>query len=78
MTPITPFVPACVYALSLSEVRVEALRSTASRLGPCKPHPVAVVVLVAVGLFAWFWPVLTGGPLSDADWMRRAWFPSWT
>jgi dolichyl-phosphate-mannose--protein O-mannosyl transferase len=81
-TPITPFlVLACVYALKgLSEIRVEALRSTASRARSVRPYlPVAVgFVLVTVGLFAWFWPVLTGGPLADADWAQRAWFPSWT
>jgi dolichyl-phosphate-mannose--protein O-mannosyl transferase len=81
-TPITPFlVLACVYALKgLSEIRVEALRSTASRARSVRPYlPVTVgFVLVTVGLFAWFWPVLTGGPLADADWAQRAWFPSWT
>jgi dolichyl-phosphate-mannose--protein O-mannosyl transferase len=35
-------------------------------------------VVVAVGLFVWFWPALTGGPLSDVDWARRAWFRTWT
>jgi dolichyl-phosphate-mannose--protein O-mannosyl transferase len=81
-TPITPFfVLACVYALKqLSEVRLEALRSTASHARAVRPYlPVAIgFVVVAVGLFVWFWPVLTGGPLADADGTRRAWFPSWT
>ncbi|MGZ8611488.1 MAG: phospholipid carrier-dependent glycosyltransferase [Actinomycetota bacterium] len=81
-TPITPFlVLACVFALKhLSEIRLHALRSTAGRPRSVRPYlPVAVAfVAVAVGLFAWFWPVLTGGPLSDADWAGRAWFPSWT
>ena len=82
-TPITPFlVLACVYALrSLSQIRLEPLRSipgVADRsVRPYLPVAVAFVV-VAVGLFVWFWPALTGGPLSDADWARRAWFPSWT
>ena len=82
MTPITPFlVLACVYALrDLSEIRYEALRSTADRVRSVRPYlPVAVAfVVVAVGLFVWFWPALTGGPLSDAGWSQRAWFPSWT
>lgn len=80
-TPLSPFlVLACVYALrSLSEIRFEALRTTSDRVRSVRPYlPVAIgFVAVAVGLFAWFWPVLTGGPLSDADWMRRAWFGSW-
>jgi dolichyl-phosphate-mannose--protein O-mannosyl transferase len=80
-TPITPFlVLACVYALKrLSEIRLEGLRSTFEGARTVRPYlPVAVgFVVVAVGLFAWFWPMLTGGPLSDADWARRAWFDSW-
>jgi dolichyl-phosphate-mannose--protein O-mannosyl transferase len=81
-TPIAPFlVLACVYALrDLSEVRFEGLRSTEREPRVVRPYlPVAIgFVVVAVGLFVWFWPVLTGGPLGDADWARRAWFPSWT
>jgi dolichyl-phosphate-mannose--protein O-mannosyl transferase len=80
-TPITPFlVLACVYALrELSEIRVESLRSTGMHARSVRPYlPVAVgFVVLAVGLFVWFWPVLTGGPISDADWASRAWFPSW-
>jgi dolichyl-phosphate-mannose--protein O-mannosyl transferase len=80
-TPITPFlVLACVYALrQLSEIRFEGLRSTSREVRAVRPYlPVAVgFVVVAVGLFVWFWPVLTGGPLADADWESRAWFESW-
>lgn len=81
-TPITPFlVLACLYALKrLSEIRLEALRSASGRARSVRPYlPVAVAfVVVAVGLFAWFWPMLTGGPLSDADWAARSWFSTWT
>jgi dolichyl-phosphate-mannose--protein O-mannosyl transferase len=81
-TPITPFfVLACVYAIRrLSEIRYEALRSTARHARSVRPYlPVAIgFVVLAVGLFVWFWPALTGGPLSDADYARRAWFASWT
>ena len=35
-------------------------------------------VLLCVGLFLWFWPVLTGGSLSDEAFRLRAWFPLWT
>ena len=34
------------------------------------------VALVAV-TFVYFLPVLTGEPLSNAEWLRRMWFPSW-
>lgn len=72
-TPITPFfVLACVYALrDLSEAHIAGSRS--------RPWlPVAVgFVIVSVGLFFWFWPALTGGPLSGTAWQLRAWLPSW-
>jgi dolichyl-phosphate-mannose-protein mannosyltransferase len=81
-TPITPFfVLACVYALKeLSEVRYEALHAAGNAARAVRPYLPLVVafVVAAVGLFAWFWPTLTGGPLSDKDWLVRAWFPTWT
>jgi dolichyl-phosphate-mannose-protein mannosyltransferase len=40
--------------------------------------PVAWVYAVAfVGLFMWFWPVLTGHPLSSTMWKARVWFRGW-
>jgi dolichyl-phosphate-mannose--protein O-mannosyl transferase len=81
-TPITPFfVLACVYALKqLSEVRFAALHAAGNRARTVRPYlPLAVAfVVAAVGLFVWFWPTLTGGPLSDEGWLVRAWFPTWT
>jgi dolichyl-phosphate-mannose-protein mannosyltransferase len=81
-TPITPFfVLACVYALKeLSEVRYEALHAAGNAARSVRPYlPLAVTfVVAAVGVFVWFWPALTGGPLSDEDWLLRAWFPTWT
>ena len=72
-TPIIPFfVLACVYTLrDLSQLRVAGSRS--------RPYlPVAIgSVALSVMLFAWFWPVLTAGPLSDADFKLRYWFSSW-
>jgi len=72
-TPITPFfVLACVYALRhLSEAHIAGSRSR-----PWLPVAVGFVAL-SVGLFVWFWPALTGGPLSGSAWQLRAWFPSW-
>lgn len=71
--PISPFfVLADVYLIrDLSEMHVAGSRS--------RPYlPVAVgFVVIAVALFVWFWPALTGGPLSDSAWRLRAWFPTW-
>ena len=32
---------------------------------------------IAVGLFLWFWPVLTANPISDTLWKARVWFRGW-
>jgi dolichyl-phosphate-mannose-protein mannosyltransferase len=71
--PITPFfVLAVVYALrDLSEVHVMGSRSR-----PFLPLVVGYVA-ASVILFFWFWPVLTAGPLTEAGFNLRAWFPSW-
>jgi len=73
VTPLTPFlVLACVYAIrDLSEMHVAGSRS--------RPYlPVAVgFVVISVLAFAWFWPALTGAPLTEAGWKLRYWFTSW-
>jgi dolichyl-phosphate-mannose-protein mannosyltransferase len=90
--PCTPFmVLACVYALrDLSDARVvqydhvtgmvaidpETGAPAVSRLHPFRP--VAwVLVIAAVALFVWFWPVLTGGQISHDHWRLIVWFPGW-
>ena len=38
---------------------------------------VALYVCVVAATFVFFLPVLTGEPLSHAEWLDRMWFPSW-
>ena len=38
---------------------------------------VALYVGVVAATFVFFLPVLTGEPLSRAEWLDRMWFPSW-
>lgn len=73
-TPITPFLVLTVVIVLrwLSELHVKGSRSR-----PYLPLVVGFVVL-SVGLFVWFWPVLTGSTLSDEAFRLRAWFPGWT
>jgi dolichyl-phosphate-mannose-protein mannosyltransferase len=77
VTPITPFfVLAVVYGLRrLAAVRVNdrAEDGLTRRARPWIPV-VVVYVLVVVAMFVWFWPVLTGWPLSEAAWKLRIWF----
>jgi dolichyl-phosphate-mannose-protein mannosyltransferase len=74
--PITPFlVLSCVYALkAMTEYTV--VTEVGKPVRPLLP-PGVVFVIIAVGLFAFFWPTLTGGPLSDQAYRLRTWFPSW-
>lgn len=43
---------------------------------PWRPF-VWIYLIVAVGLFLWFWPVLTGGRISDLRWHTIVWFVNW-
>ena len=82
VTPIVPFlVLADVYALRrLSEIRFESLSSSSMQPRWVRPYvPLAFgFVVAAIGLFVWFWPTMTAGVMTDTDWVRRAWFTSWT
>jgi dolichyl-phosphate-mannose--protein O-mannosyl transferase len=73
MAPVTPFmVLAGVYALrDIAEARIGVERARALA-------PVAgLLVLITVGVFVFFLPVLTGRAISYTAWKARMWFPSW-
>jgi dolichyl-phosphate-mannose--protein O-mannosyl transferase len=36
-----------------------------------------IYVIAAVGLFVWFWPILTAGQISDLRYPTIVWFPNW-
>jgi dolichyl-phosphate-mannose-protein mannosyltransferase len=38
---------------------------------------VCLYVALVAATFAFFYPVLTGQPLSHPEWLLRMWFPSW-
>jgi dolichyl-phosphate-mannose--protein O-mannosyl transferase len=38
---------------------------------------VCLYVALVAATFAFFYPVLTGDPLTHAQWVLRMWFPSW-
>ncbi len=86
VTPITPFfVLAFVYVLvQMSEFRFRiraaepaaALEPTYTRARPFLPVAVGLVV-AAVLLFVFFYPVLVGWNLSRDAWELRMWFGSW-
>jgi dolichyl-phosphate-mannose-protein mannosyltransferase len=73
MTPVVPFLVLAVthFLRDLSEVRLAGSRSR-----PFLPVA-ATFVVVAVGVFAFFWPILTAFPLSREAWGARIWMPTW-
>jgi dolichyl-phosphate-mannose-protein mannosyltransferase len=71
MTPIAPF---------LALGAVHALRDLARVGAPDRRifvPTVGALLIVAVGLFVFFWPVLTGQHISRDAWELRIWFGSW-
>jgi len=81
--PMTPFmVLAITYLLRDLAATTIVLRDPASgervesTRHPYRPFVVAYVV-IAVALFIWFWPVLTGVPLTETMWRARVWFRGW-
>jgi dolichyl-phosphate-mannose-protein mannosyltransferase len=70
MTPVTPFL-----ALGLVSVLRDIAHSHASRRATIPA--VAVVLAVAVGMFAFFWPVLTGETITYEAWGDRIWLDGW-
>jgi dolichyl-phosphate-mannose-protein mannosyltransferase len=47
-----------------------------SRAYVYRPFVVAYLI-AAVGVFVWFWPVLTAGRISDLHWRTIVWFNAW-
>ncbi len=71
MTPVTPFLAlGMAYALRDGS----RLRLGRWRVGAAT---VALIVLAFVGLFAFFWPVLTASHLSVEAWEARMWLQGW-
>lgn len=70
ITPVTPFL-ALGAALALRDVSTIA---SDRRIGPLAG---AAVLVVAAGLFAFFWPVLIGQEVGMDAWRARMWLPRW-
>jgi len=73
---MTPIVPSLVLALTYGLRDLAEARLAGSRARPWLPVAVGFVVL-SVGLFVFFWPVLTARPIGQQAWELRSWFPTW-
>jgi dolichyl-phosphate-mannose-protein mannosyltransferase len=74
MAPVVPFFVLAV-TLALQDVIGTAAADSVRRqigLGVA-----CLYVALVAATFAFFYPVLTGRPLSHAEWLARMWFPSW-
>jgi len=71
ITPVTPFL---VLAVTYTLRDLSAAHLAGSRSRPYLPIAVGFVI-VSVGLFLFFWPVLTAAPLPVRAWQVRIWFP---
>src|SRR3954464_9334109 len=74
MAPALPF-----FVLAVTLVLQDVLGP--ARAGPLRRQvglgAVCGYVALVAATFAFFYPVLTGQPLSHAHWLLRMWFPSW-
>jgi dolichyl-phosphate-mannose-protein mannosyltransferase len=74
MAPVVPFFILAV-TLVLQDVigpdRSDSLRRQIGLGAAC------LYVALVAATFAFFYPVLTGQPLTHAEWLQRMWFPSW-
>jgi len=74
MAPVVPFFVLAV-TLALQDVLGPA------RAGPLRRQAgltaVSLYLAVVAMTFVFFYPILTGQPLSHAEWLQRMWFPSW-
>jgi dolichyl-phosphate-mannose--protein O-mannosyl transferase len=74
MAPALPFFVLAV-TLVLQDVlgppQASALRRQVGLAAVC------LYVAVVAMTFVFFYPLLTGQPLSHAEWLQRMWFPSW-
>ncbi len=82
VAPITPFmVLAIAYVMRDLASATIVLREPDGATVESSRHPylpfVWGYVVIAIGLFLWFWPVLTGNPISRTAWQARVWFRGW-
>ena len=78
MAPVLPFF---VLAVTLALQDVLGRQTGPDRATPFRRQlglgAVSLYLAVVALTFVFFYPVLTGQPLSYDDWVQRMWFPSW-
>ena len=83
MAPVTPFLAlaGAYLARDLSDMRLILTHHETGDLVASRRHPYRPIVwgylALCVGLFVWFYPVLTGIPISLTHWRLIVWFRGW-
>ncbi|HEY7400045.1 MAG TPA: phospholipid carrier-dependent glycosyltransferase [Actinomycetota bacterium] len=83
MAPVTPFLAlaGAYLARDLSDMRLILTDRETGTLIESRRHPYRpiawVYLALAVGLFIWFFPVLTGEAISLGHWRLIVWFRGW-
>ena len=74
---MAPALPFFVLAVTLALQDVIGRRGTDPFRRQVGLGAVCLYVALVAATFVFFYPVLTGQPLSHAEWLLRMWFPSW-
>jgi dolichyl-phosphate-mannose-protein mannosyltransferase len=74
---MAPALPFFVLAVTLALQDVLGAASAGALRRQVGLAVVCLYVAVVAMTFVFFYPVLTGEPLTHAEWMQRMWFPSW-
>ncbi|WP_222265555.1 dolichyl-phosphate-mannose--protein mannosyltransferase [Modestobacter marinus] len=74
---MAPAVPFFVLAVTLLLQDVIGPREASAFRRQVGLAAVCLYLAVVAMTFAFFYPVLTGQPLSHTEWLQRMWFPSW-
>ncbi|WP_409329137.1 dolichyl-phosphate-mannose--protein mannosyltransferase [Trujillonella humicola] len=74
MAPVVPFFVLAVVLVLQDALGPASASHTRRQVGL---GVVSLYVGVVAATFVFFYPVLTGQPLSHGEWLDRMWFPSW-
>jgi dolichyl-phosphate-mannose--protein O-mannosyl transferase len=74
---MAPAVPFFVLAVTLLLQDVIGPREASAFRRQLGLAAVCLHLAVVAMTFVFFYPVLTGQPLSHTEWLQRMWFPSW-
>nr|WP_051198626.1 phospholipid carrier-dependent glycosyltransferase [Gordonia shandongensis] len=76
-TAIAPFLVMGL-ALACGDILRAAPRGASSERRVLAVLIVSIYVAVVIANMIWLWPILTGEPITNTEWGRQIWLPSWS